>query len=146
MARAKTVVTEAPAEEVVTEEAVVVQPVIETAEAAVEPIAETPAIADVAAFAKTASEMAAAPIDEWRQTWAFLTVIGLKYDGGLNWRTVGTLNLALNDFNAEEAVLETAKFGDFHTVLYLGVANSGESKLLFSTNRVDAPVFTCKDA
>lgn len=146
MARAKTVVTEAPAEESVAEEVAAEQPAEETTEAAAEPVAEAPVIADTAAFAKTASEMAAAPIDEWRQTWAFLTVIGLKYDGGLNWRTVGTLNLALNDVSAEGAVLETAKYGDFHTVLYLGVANSGESKLLFSTNRVDAPVFTCKDA
>lgn len=146
MARVKTVVTEAPAEDVVVEETATEQPVAETTEVAAEPAVEAPAVADTAAFAKTASEMASAPIDDWRKTWAFLAVIGLKYDGGLNWKTVGTLNLAANNAEAENAVLEIAKFGDFHTVLYLGVANSGESKLLFSTNRVDAPVFTCKDA
>ena len=123
-----------------------VEPTVEPVAEAVEPVAETPEPVeevapepvappvDPAAFSKAALELSAAPIDEWAKAYAKIGLIGLRYDNGVQWSTIGAIDPA----NPDTATIQRALYGNYHTLLYV----SDAFEVLFSTSRVDAKPFT----
>lgn len=126
MARAKT--TAAAATEEIT-----VEPVAEPVAEPTDESPQAPAI-DPVAYAKTASELAGAPIDTWAGVYAKVALVGLRYDGGVQWAALGAFDPASPD----QAAIQRALDGNYQTLLYV----SDAAEVLFQASRVDAKPFT----